>query len=1146
MEKIVLENFKSYRGKHVVGPFHRFTCIIGPNGCGKSNIMDAISFALGINSQHLRSENILNLVNKKCDGDAVSVTLVFRDTIEYRLTREIRSSKTLYLIDGNVINYDDYKKFLESKNIFVKIRNFLVFQSDVGSIAMKTPKELCKLFEEISGSIDFKEEYEAALVNKNKAIADCSYALELKKDMMNKVKEIEREKEHEKNFKRLMARKEALQQKIVLNELSEKGEQIRETNDALKDLEHRDSTRSREVEEKQQAALDAKLLAAESQKEFFRAESYLNNLRDELKDLQNQIVHEEERSEKAKWELEQIKQKIRNLNNKASEKEREKKLQKNELDAVESGFKILVDEHEKKKNLFTTSLMEKFYEEESVFNELIAKEIEELNELRLKHLPMKRQKESNLAIVNEMSRKLKAAKEELANKQYTRENIESRISRLKNEKKELEKRISKSNSQYQEILSEEKQKNNELTLVMEQMIDIKIDHRESGKKALIKNTVETLKAMFKGVYGRVGDLVKPTQKKYEVALSSLFGSYYDAVVVENDSVALSAIEYIKERKLCKLTFLPLKSLKSKDAEMFRDMDQSRPAVDTVIFEDRFKIVVNFVLKDSLIVDTLHKAKETLYVKGIKVKVCTLDGTIFHKNGFITGGGAKSKFESAKAEELGARRNKLMKELRDLQATKSQFSETEIVLERIKRIDEQVGEEEAKLAEELVLVKMLNDDVAQYEEAIERCEAVIRESSDSKIVSRMRELERFILEREATAFSVFRAVGAASLQEFKNLSSPNHFVAKKLEYEGLKMRIESRIRVLEDEIREIQEDERRLDAESAGARSTFDRGAVNKRVFDLQREAAENEKRLSVLGDEVERKIRRVAEFSRVTDALAEEKQRTERQILQLTSTKARLDEDIAEMIRFAYLEEIEIPMRSASTRLEALRGLDDVDFSGFRRENVDVLKKEMDAVNREIDENVLSIKTGTAQKVNVSQINADYERCKNAVIASREEFNYARKRRAETFMLCFNKISETICAIYKELTHEHDGEGNAFLILDDAAEPFNGGVQFHVMPPKKRFREINLLSGGEKTMASLALIFALHGFRPAPFYVFDELDSALDKSNVAKLVAFLRNLSVQLVVITLKPQVFQCAEALVGVYKDRDRSSSRVLSYKLE
>ncbi|KAL0266059.1 UNVERIFIED_CONTAM: hypothetical protein PYX00_011776 [Menopon gallinae] len=102
------------------------------------------------------------------------------------------------------------------------------------------------------------------------------------------------------------------------------------------------------------------------------------------------------------------------------------------------------------------------------------------------------------------------------------------------------------------------------------------------------------------------------------------------------------------------------------------------------------------------------------------------------------------------------------------------------------------------------------------------------------------------------------------------------------------------------------------------------------------------------------------------------------------------------------------------------------------------------------------------------------------------------------------------------------------------------------MPPKKRFREIGLLSGGEKTMASLSLIFALHTFRPAPFYVFDELDSALDKANVAKLVSFLAGLQVQLVVITLKPQVFQHADALIGVYKDQERNSSRVLSYRFD
>ncbi|GLD96616.1 hypothetical protein PINS_up005299 [Pythium insidiosum] len=168
--RLELENFKSYGGAHAIGPFKRFTAVIGPNGSGKSNLMDAISFVLGVNSRQLRSNQLKDLIHKGpgvSDSSKAYVTLVYEldageidgatQGQELRFTRMI-SAKGVgsYRIDESDVSFDDYQNKLKDIGILVKARNFLVFQGDVESIASKSPEELTKLFEQISSSDELR------------------------------------------------------------------------------------------------------------------------------------------------------------------------------------------------------------------------------------------------------------------------------------------------------------------------------------------------------------------------------------------------------------------------------------------------------------------------------------------------------------------------------------------------------------------------------------------------------------------------------------------------------------------------------------------------------------------------------------------------------------------------------------------------------------------------------------------------------------------------------------------------------------------------------------------------------------------------------------------------------------------------------
>lgn len=178
----------------------------------------------------------------------------------------------------------------------------------------------------------------------------------------------------------------------------------------------------------------------------------------------------------------------------------------------------------------------------------------------------------------------------------------------------------------------------------------------------------------------------------------------------------------------------------------------------------------------------------------------------------------------------------------------------------------------------------------------------------------------------------------------------------------------------------------------------------------------------------------------------------------------------------------------------------------------------------------------------------DFENSRTALKEARDAFNTIKAKRFELFNKAFEHIKEQIVAVYKDLTRSEAFPigGHAYLdIEDDTDTPYLSGIKYHAMPPLKRFRDMEHLSGGEKTIAALALLFAIHSYQPSPFFVLDEVDAALDNANVEKIKKYIREHAgpgMQFIVISLKTGLFQDSQSLVGVYRDQEVNSSKTLT----
>ncbi|KAG8960567.1 Structural maintenance of chromosomes protein 1 [Tulasnella sp. 419] len=233
--------------------------------------------------------------------------------------------------------------------------------------------------------------------------------------------------------------------------------------------------------------------------------------------------------------------------------------------------------------------------------------------------------------------------------------------------------------------------------------------------------------------------------------------------------------------------------------------------------------------------------------------------------------------------------------------------------------------------------------------------------------------------------------------------------------------------------------------------------------------------------------------------------------------------------------------------------LDDEDRENGTAETEAELDAEITKVVAEIERmtpNMKAIDKLDDVEAKLAATDKEAEKARKMSKDAREEFNKVKKKRTDRFNRAYNHIAERIDQVYKDLTKGPNAPmgGVAYLSLEDSEEPYLSGIKYHAMPPMKRFRDMEQLSGGEKTVAALALLFAIHSYQPAPFFVLDEVDAALDNTNVGKVARYIQaNASdtFQFIVISLKNSFYEKSQSLVGIHRDQDLNSSKSMTLDL-
>ena len=1239
------------KGKQTIGPFKKFTSIIGPNGSGKSNLMDAISFVLGVQSQQLRGSTLRDLVYAYDVQDAqekrtASVCLVYvlgRDEddgdgendedananderrTEVRFQRNIANSgQSEYRIDGKVVTFEQYAERLKEFGILIKARNFLVFQGDIEAVAQKSPKDLTALFEQISGSEELKESWEEAKTKVKDAEEENAVVFGKKKTLMNQRRQIKEQKDEAERHMKLLDELKDLKTDRTMLKLFHMDEDIAKTQEEKLQIVKKRDAHDEKNEVNKIELEEKKKTKAQLAKQALVAERTMTKIREELSKTTPKITKSTEALNRNKKKLQLLQTNL--------EKTKE---DKDSRSADVGKLERQLDEVNNAERLYDAEQLKKAEKRSKV--ELTDVQREEFNNKRAeagsKTFKFKRERDAAENRANVDKGTLERLEGKIAQleqrKKFLKENEKQQNTRMTDvsEKVKLAESDLQAQDQKIKILSDEKRSTRakaehyqtQIDALTEKLRNAKAMRKENERETKATEAIDSMKALFAGCRGRITELIKVSQNKYELAVITALGRSADAVVVDDRECAKECIQYLKEQRIPPMEFIPLKDIKTmaENDEQLRQLGgTAKLVIDVVTYENSLHRALLHALGDCVVCDTHDEAKKLAYEKnkqnaGARLKVVSLDGTSIDKAGKLTGGSSAgltdkaSRFSRADIDKWRKEKEKLETEMlklksvnqiineeasvhsqksrheRDLQNLKEDFKDVEA---KLKRFQDELSTINATLDPLVPERATTKKTIEEFEEKVQTLDAKIHEVHDEIYaefskrvgVKNIREHEE---ERETR-----RKKEAEAKAEF---ASQRARVVELLDYEKSRdsdaaiQRGEKDIEKCENEITTLEAELEKLNQSTAEKKTKLkDLDGELKRAKEDSRNVESELQSLKELNsdanDERERFSRLINAKNNHLDALRGSRldvlKNASMELLEIprlaqlpmpSNSKKRKSKKDNESEEDEDAMDIDVPSKSEYETNENYA----VDYSDLKaelrlaidpgqRERLDVEMRteceERASTLEKLEPNMKALEQYDQILEKEKQQASEIDAAKDKLTACQHAFEEIAEMRSERFKGAFEHVEKCISETYQELTKgaSHPTGGQAFLTLENSDEPFSGGVNSTAMPPSKRYREMEMLSGGEKTIAALALLFAIHSYRASPFFVLDEVDAALDKSNVEKMAKFMRSRSlgkngVQSIVISLKDNFYDKAESLVGVSRDQREACSKVLTFDL-
>ncbi len=1183
-KQIELAGFKSFADKLTIKFEPGITAIVGPNGCGKSNVADAIRWVLGEQSTKLlrgssMQDVIFNGTEKRKSLSYCEVSLVFDNTQrnfnldfnEIVLTRKLyRSGESEYLINRTPCRLKDIVNALHDSGIG-RDGYSIIGQGKVEEIISSKPENRRAIFEEAAGISKFKSRK-----------IEAERKLERTQDNLGQVQivlsELERQlgplKKQAENAKKYLELKQDLKNYEVNTYIY----QYETASDTKQKIQNRIDALLEEIGIKQ-ASLDA------ANRKYNDNMQEVDKIDKTIEDLHNQILTLTVSLEKRAGEANLVKERIKFLTEEQQQKSAELNKQQLNLQNAE-----LLLENNKSKKTSQQALLESLRKQsEEISNKYLAI-VDELTQSEEEASEKQRQMIDALSKLTDIKSNLSALKAEkeaytanLADLDKKIENIEQKIASRQNERKTVETDAQKSYEQYVNARKSLDEKNEQLASLKQEIEENTQNLNNTSSNLQIlenrKKVLEDMQKDYDGFHYSVKRLMQDSENNkmlrekivglvassmtipqgFETAIEVALGNAIQNIITSNEQDSKDLINYLKQNNLGRATFLPIATMKPKGLnsaeEMLIKVKNCHGVASSIIKYDKsLTNVFNSLLGRTVIVTDINDAVALAKKSSFAFKIVTLDGDVINPQGSMSGGSKKAitsniLMRDTEIETISTQLEKLRDKFKSYQQLKVDLDKRLGVLTtEVEQANQLVISTQVANAQKSQLLDQFNIFVEEHDK--ERISLVQERDS---IAERVQLISKAIsqVDQNNGDFDASKDDAEENIELRQKMF--NDLKAQRDKYHedmtSIKINIasiESEIVALESEIDrlsqliettntaivELTEGLNKVTATIKGAMSIAevnqDQAKYDKTVKDLEQVKS----KLAGL-DEYKQKLQ--AENKALDEergALTAEQNRALDKKYQEDMALAKVDTDI-EAMQERIFEEYEL---TYATCLE------------LKQENYDLqdglvntsrIKKEISRLGYV---NVNAIEESKAVGERYEEMNTQAQ----DLIKARDDLIQIIKELATEMITKFEtefaKIQSNFSKIFKELF----GGGNARLELTESEDPLQAGVEIVAEPPGKKLQSITLLSGGEKALTAIAILFAILRLRPMPFCLLDEIEAALDDANVERFATYLKRFSqeTQFIVITHRKPTMELADSLYGVTME-EKGVSKLVSVKL-
>lgn len=1178
LKNLELEGFKSFADSTNLEFKNGFTAIVGPNGCGKSNVSDAIRWAIGEQrSKTLRSTRITDLIfngsgsRKPVNRAEISITLsnvpagiriagVPNMAEEVKVTRCYhRSGESEFYINQIPCRLKDITDFLMDAGISPKVLT-IIEQGHIQDIITSKPEERRILIEEAAGILKFKSRKNDAVRKLDSSRQNLERVADIVQELNRQVESLKRQAAKAERYKNFKAEIKELSLKLFSVKIKRFQEQLKTI-----EQEFEEQTQKKTEWSARHATFENQI--AKLNIEIEESLGRLNELRENIHKLTAQISKNEQTITFKKEQQAEAKEDIEAAANEITRMSEE----------VEG---LLGQAGEQRNKLSETS-------QEINDQELALEQLKEVTDQKRESLQAIQDRvQTGERKVFELFQESAGSKNKLTELETKCQGIESRKQNLSREKEGVLNLIQNHQETLQERericqggvdelqqLKEQQERLKQKVLESSNQVQAQVEAHSERKeayfnKASLLNSLEKLRTQFEGFNEGIKSLmnqqngeripgirevlvdVLQTPAEYETAIETALGDKLQSVIVNSYSDSMEAIGYLKDNESGRGLFVPLnpKSTPSIPLHLNGTQGVIGEALNFINCGEDYKPVIELLLRNVVIVQDMDVAMHLHQNPEFQGTVVTLNGEMIEASGFITGGSAKSE-----STRLLARNREIESLSEGVKELKIELEESQVKIESGKRALIELEADLKQMNEEVHQKELANNnslrDLEQLRQEVQRLESQTSnfDSESMALTQQLHELENdkgSLSEKLMEMEQKKRAEEESLAQERNELEESRRALEEKsFEISGLKVLITSLIGRRENTLTEIK----RLELQQQNLQQQ-----IEKREADR----VSNQNRIIEIDNDVAVLEDNVLKQSREKDSLSDSAVNEEESLRENEDAQKQMDQDIRELAR--KLQEItetlsQIEIKRSETRLQNAH-IEERAYEDFNATREELLAAyDENIVENEIEASVkdLKEKLGRLGEVNLAAL-SEFEK-------TNERYTFLKDQQddlAESIELLHSTIEKINCttqerfletfekvnANFKEVFARLFQGGKAELSLMDEANPLDSGIEITANPIGKSLQNLSLLSGGEKSMTAIALMFAVFKVRPSPFCLLDEVDAPLDEANVVRFQEMLKEMAVntQFIIITHNQKTMTFANALYGITMEEKGVSKAV------